>query len=192
MGSALCASLSHTAAAESHCCPGRRAVLAEAQEVPPTNTALSPCLDKILAGRDSIGSPAACSASYALQGIATTLQSLCPAKSEHTDSDLAFRVALAAVAVVDCGSKASRADFRNRDTAQAHLLCFQLLIDYLHDISSTSNSAPHAQALQVLRATTFKPDVIIACLRRMFARPGVSPGGEGEEGSMAELELVFS
>lgn len=157
-------------------------MLAVAQEIPLTNSALSPSLDRLLlAGRDE--ERWACFAATALQGLALTRQHLCPAGSEHTDSNTAFRVGLAAVAMVDSGCKAS---FRSLPEASLFMHSLAEALTYLNALSGR-----HAQALQVLRATTFKPGVVYACIKKALTRPGPTAEEEEGEGGIHGLAAVL-
>ena len=151
----------------------RAAVLALASEVIVANTAVSSSLDALMATDDMEGS-ARCAVAAALQGFAMSLESTCPPVAETTDSNMAVNVLLAGVAVVECGSKANAMQFLSASHAQYHAHCFSHLVENLQRIGSR-----HSQALQMLRATTFKPAVLLACLRRML-RACVGQGMMGQ------------
>ena len=118
---------------------------------------------------------ARCAVAAALPGVAMSLQRVCPPTAETTDSNLVVSVLLAGVAVVECGSKANAMQYLSASHAHYHAQCFSRLIGNLQCIGNR-----HSQALQVLRATTFKPAVVLACLRRMLRLrgPGVDEPGE--------------
>lgn len=104
-----------------------------------------------------------------------SLTRICPADWEEADGNLAFRVVLAAAAVVDSARKAFVMEV-DAFSVQRRMHSFGRLVEYLHRVHER-----HGQAVRVLRRTAFTPAAMVACLRAILSRAADGKWAGGEE-----------
>lgn len=116
------------------------------------------------------------SVAFKLQEIAMSLLNLCR-KVTDGDADLSYRVLAAAVVVMDGGSLANNLWHCSNASKNLHV---PFLAGVVHDLNHMSTlSEAHKRSLAVLRATAFRPEAILASLRRLLL--GMDPPGKGRD-----------
>lgn len=155
----------------------RHAAVALAQEIQAANTALKA---RVLAAGQHPGVE-----EEELPTVAALLQSLVVGLLDlftleaHGDADLALRITAAGVVSVDGGSLALSMWPKSVAGSTKHHICLMRVVINLEHMAILDEG--HKQSLEVLRATTFRPEAILTALRRLL--PGQDPPGEGKSGS---------